>query len=316
MARKTTYSLCIHGGAGVITKENLSKEEKELIIKDLNASLSAGEEVLSKGGSAIDAVCAAVICLEDSEHFNAGKGAVYSRSGHHFLEASIMDGATLKAGALANSRNIKNPVEFAKTLMKRDDIVMISGKAADKLAKESGHEIVDNSFFNTDFRKEQWIQAKKLSGNATFLDHSNLKMGTVGAVAIDQCGNVASATSTGGMTNKIDGRIGDTALIGGGTYANNTTCAVSCTGIGEFFIRATAASLVSNLMEYGSLSLKEATKKAIEHQAKLGGEGGLIAIDYLGNIAMPYNSGGMYRGFISEHNNERKVFIWNEEENL
>ncbi|WP_299211570.1 isoaspartyl peptidase/L-asparaginase family protein [uncultured Aquimarina sp.] len=315
MSKKPTYTLCVHAGAGVITKENLSDSEKKLITEDIHASLSAGEEILSSGGSAVDAVCAAVVCLEDSKHFNAGQGAVYSRSGQHLLEASIMDGATLKAGALANTRRIKNPIEFAKTLLKRDDIVMISGEHADQLADELGHELVDNKYFDTVFRENQWILAKKLSGTATFLDHSNLKMGTVGAVALDAQGNLAAATSTGGMTNKLDGRIGDTAIIGCGTYAHNNTCAVSCTGIGEYFIRATVASLVSNLMEYDGLSLEEATKKAIhDHQGKLGGEGGLIAIDHLGNISMPYNSEGMYRGSINESTDERKVFIWEEDE--
>lgn len=314
MINKTGYKLCIHGGAGVITKENLSDSDKKLIVADLNASLEAGEAVLKNGGSAVDATCAAVESLENSIHFNAGKGAVYSRTGQHLLEASVMDGATFKAGALANSKRVKNPVQFAKTILQRDDVVFLSGDEADAIAEKSGHTMVDNHYFDSDFRKEQWKLAKKLDNDSTFLDHTNLKMGTVGAVAIDQNGNVAAATSTGGMTNKIDGRIGDTALIGSGTYANNKTCAVSCTGIGEFFIRATVASLVSNLMEYGGLSLKEATQKAIDHQEELGGEGGLIAVDAEGNIAMPYNSEGMYRGLICEHLNTKEIYIWDKKE--
>ncbi|QLE01890.1 isoaspartyl peptidase/L-asparaginase [Galbibacter sp. BG1] len=313
MSRKQKFSLCIHGGAGVISQDELSDKEKNLIVNDLRKSLAAGEKVLANGGSAVEAVCAAVESLENSEHFNAGKGAVYARGGKHFLEASVMEGANLQAGAVANSERVKNPVLFAKELLANKDVVMMSGTNADALAEKLGCEMVDNNYFDNDFRKKQWEQAKKLSEDAIFLDHSNLKMGTVGAVAIDMDGNVASATSTGGMTNKLDGRVGDTAIIGCGTYANNKTCAVSCTGIGEFFIRATVASLVSNLMEFGKLSLEEASRIAIhEHQGKMGGEGGLIAVGSDGKFTMPYNSGGMYRGFVT--NEEKKVFIWDEEE--
>ncbi|AJR04238.1 isoaspartyl peptidase/L-asparaginase family protein [Siansivirga zeaxanthinifaciens] len=316
MSKKTKYSLCIHGGAGVIIKNKLSTTDKNLIIADLKASIAAGENILNKGGSATDAVCAAVEVLENSMHFNAGKGAVYNRNGEHLLEASVMDGATLKAGALANSKRIKNPVLFAKTLLNRDDVVFISGDSVDALAGELGHPLVDNNYFDTSFRKEQWEFAQSLSDNTTFLDHTNLKMGTVGAVALDTHGNLAAATSTGGMTNKLDGRIGDSAIIGCGTYAKNKTCAVSCTGIGEFFMRATVASTVSHLMEYGGLSLEAAAHQAIhEHQAKLGGDGGLVAIDAQGNITMPYNSQGMYRAFVNEGSNKRGVFIWDEAEN-
>ncbi|MCM5661438.1 isoaspartyl peptidase/L-asparaginase family protein [Galbibacter mesophilus] len=313
MSKKQKFSLCIHGGAGVISKEELSDKEKKAIVKDLKKSLTAGEKILEKGGSAVDAVCAAVEALENSAYFNAGKGSVYARSGKHFLEASVMEGATLQAGAVANSERVKNPVLFAKELLKNKDVVMMSGTNADVFAEKLGCEMVENQYFDNDFRKKQWEQAKELSEDAIFLDHSNLKMGTVGAVAIDSDGNVASATSTGGMTNKLDGRVGDTAIIGCGTYANNKTCAVSCTGIGEFFIRATVASTVSNLMEYGQLSLEEASKIAIhEHQGKMGGEGGLIAVDKNGGFTMPYNSGGMYRGFVTD--SDKKVFIWDDEE--
>lgn len=317
MFKKINYSFCIHGGAGVITKGNLSDAEKKILLSDLNASLNEGEEILKKGGTSIDAVCAAVEFLENSERFNAGKGAVYSRSGQHFLEASLMDGATLKAGALANSKRIKNPILFAKTLLDNDDVVFVSGDSVDNLAEKWGHKMVDNKYFDTSFREKQWLFAKTHADKKTFLDHSILKMGTVGAVALDSFGNLASATSTGGMTNKLDGRIGDSAIIGAGTYANNKTCAVSCTGIGEFFIRATVASLVSHLMEFGGFSLEEASQKAIfEYQGKLGGDGGLIAIDSNGNISMPYNSEGMYRAFVSQGLNKRGVFIWNNEEKL
>ncbi|MCY2685517.1 isoaspartyl peptidase/L-asparaginase family protein [Salinimicrobium sp. TH3] len=315
MTKKTKYSLCIHGGAGVIDESTISAGEKELILQDLEKSLKAGEKILQEGGSAVDAVCAAVEHLENSEHFNAGRGAVYSRNGKHLLEASLMEGRELKAGALANSSKIKNPVKFAKSLMNRDDIVMISGKESDLLAEEMGHEIVENDYFHTSFRKEQWQQAQKYAADETFLDHSNFKKGTVGAVAMDSDGNLAAATSTGGMTNKMEGRIGDSAIIGCGTYANNNSCAVSCTGIGEFFIRATVASYVSNLMEFAGLSLEEASKKAIfDHHGKMGGDGGLVAVDGEGNISMTYNSAGMYRGFSTD--TTRKLFIWDKEEKI
>ncbi len=315
MTKKYKYSLCIHGGAGVIEKENLSQSDKDLILKDLDASLEAGEKILAAGGSAIDAVCAAVVVLENSRHFNAGKGAVYSRNGKHLLEASIMDGSNLKAGALANCSRVKNPVNFARTLMDRDDIIMISGDYADKFAAENGHELVDNSWFDTPFREEQWKQAKAMNTDETFLDHSNFKKGTVGAVAMDSQGNLAAATSTGGMTNKMEGRIGDSAIIGSGTYAQNKTCAVSCTGIGEFFMRATVASYVSNLMEFAGMSLEKAAEKAIhEHHGNLGGDGGLVAVDSEGNAIMSYNSAGMYRGYVNS--SERKIYVWDEEEKV
>lgn len=315
MTKHTPFALCIHGGAGVITPENLSEADKKLINADLMLALNAGEEILVKGGSAIDAVAAAVVALENSIHFNAGKGAVYTRTGKHLLEASIMDGATFKAGAVANSKRIKNPVLFAKSLLADENIVLLSGKGADKLAEETNHEMVENTYFDTNFRKEQLIEAQKISETGTYLDHTNLKMGTVGAVAIDQQGNIAAATSTGGMTNKLDGRIGDTAIIGAGTYANNKTCGVSCTGVGEYFIRGTVASMVSNLMEYGDKNLEQATEITIkEHLTQLGGEGGLIAIDYEGNVNFSFNSQGMYRGYVSEKTAEKKIYIWDNEE--
>lgn len=315
MTEHKPFALCIHGGAGVITPENLSEADKKLINADLILALNAGEEILEKGGSAIDAVAAAVVALENSIHFNAGKGAVYTRTGKHLLEASIMDGATLEAGAVANSRKIKNPVLFAKSLLKNENVVLVSGEGADKLAEQTNHEMVENNYFDTDFRKEQFIEAQKISETGTFLDHTNLKMGTVGAVAIDKLGNIAAATSTGGMTNKLDGRIGDSAIIGAGTYANNKTCGVSCTGVGEYFIRATVASMVSNLMEYGDKTLEQATEITVkQHLTQLGGEGGLIAIDNEGNVNFSFNSQGMYRGYVSQKTKEKKIYIWDDEE--
>jgi len=314
MTKHTPFALCIHGGAGVITPDNLSEEDKKLINADLILALHAGEEILVKGGSAVDAVAAAVVALENSIHFNAGKGSVYTRTGKHLLEASIMDGATLEAGAVANSRRIKNPVLFAKSLLKNENIVLLAGEGADALAEQTNHEMVDNTYFNTDFRRQQLIEAQRISETGTYLDHTNLKMGTVGAVAIDNQGNIASATSTGGMTNKLDGRIGDTAMIGAGTYANNKTCGVSCTGVGEYFIRATVASMVSNLMEYGDKTLEQSTEIVIDHLTKLGGEGGLIAIDNEGNVNFSFNSQGMYRGYVSEKTKEKKIYIWDNEE--
>ena len=317
MTKHTPFALCIHGGAGVITPENLSEADKKLINADLILALNAGENILAQGGSAIDAVAAAVVELENSIHFNAGKGAVYTRTGEHLLEASIMNGATLEAGAVANSRRIKNPVLFAKSLLENENIVLLAGKGADKLAEETNHEMVENDYFDTDFRKQQLIEAQQISETGTFLDHTNLKMGTVGAVAIDNNGNIAAATSTGGMTNKLDGRIGDTAIIGAGTYANNKTCGVSCTGVGEYFIRGTVASMVSNLMEYGDKTLEQATDITVKgHLTQLGGEGGLIAIDNEGNVNFSFNSQGMYRGYVSQKTNEKKIYIWDNEESL
>lgn len=305
------YKLLIHGGAGVITKQNITKAQKESVVSDLYACLSVGEIVLADGGSAVDAVSVAVESLENSLNFNAGVGSVFAHSGQHLLEASIMDGSTLKAGSVANCKQAKNPILLARHIMERDDIVMLSGEGADQEAKQRGFEIVPNHYFDSEFRKQQWEVARKKQG--VFLDHSDLKMGTVGAVAIDQKGNVAAATSTGGMTNKPDGRIGDTAIIGAGTFANNQTCAVSCTGTGEFFIRSVTAYDVSCLMEFGGHGLFTAGMKAIhERMAPLGGDGGLIAIDKNGHVAMPYNSEGMYRGMASP--GIRKVFIWDEEE--
>lgn len=312
MRHTTKFSLAIHGGAGVIQKEELSTEERQEIVQALQASLEAGAAVLRSGGTAVEAVCAAVTSLEDSPCFNAGKGAVYSRSGKHYLEASVMDGKDLRAGAVSNSMQIKNPVKMARILMERDDIVMLDGEGADQMARSYGLDMVENDHFDTPFRHQQWELAKKYAADQTFLDHTNFKKGTVGAVALDTHGNLAAATSTGGMTNKIDGRIGDTALIGCGTYADNKTCAISCTGTGEYFIRATVAATASHLMEFGGVPFEKATQLAIDKQGQLGGDGGLIAVDPQGNIHMPYNSEGMYRGSVTEQ--ESHIYIWEQPE--
>lgn len=305
------YKLLIHGGAGIITRNNITEAQKIKVIRELDKSLLAGQAILKGGGSAVDAVCAAVESMENSTSFNAGLGAVYAHSGHHLLEASVMDGATRNAGSVANCRHTKNPVLLAKHLLPQMDIVMLSGTGADRLADKIGLEMVPNTYFNTTFRKKQWEIARQKQG--MFLDHSNLKMGTVGAVAIDSSGNLAAATSTGGMTNKPDGRIGDSALIGAGTYAHNDVVAVSCTGTGEYFIRSVTAYDVACLMEYAGLELNEAGRKAIfERMAPLGGDGGIIAIDRNGNHAMSYNSEGMYRGWITA--DKKKIHIWEEEE--
>lgn len=305
------YKLLIHGGAGIITRNNITEAQKIKVIRDLDESLIAGKNILAGGGSAVDAVCTAVVYLENSASFNAGLGAIYAHSGRHLLEASVMDGVTRNAGSVANCQHVKNPVLLAKHLLPREDIVMLTGFGADRLADEIGLEMVPNAYFDTLFRKKQWEIAREKQG--MFLDHSNLKMGTVGAVAIDSNGNLAAATSTGGMTNKPDGRIGDTAMIGAGTYAHNDVAAVSCTGTGEYFIRSVTAYDVACLIEFAGFDLREAGRKAIfERMAPLGGDGGLIAIDRNGNHAMPFNSEGMYRGMITS--GEKKLFIWAEEE--
>lgn len=298
------HTIVIHGGSGTLRKENISPEKEAAYKKALEAALEKGYAILEKKGAAIDAVETAVNSLEDCTLFNAGKGSVFTAEGTHEMDASIMDGKTLSAGAVSLITGIKNPISLARRIMEKSDHVFLAGKGAMEFARNQGFEIVDASYFYDDFRHQQWLEIK---GSDKFqLDHSAKKdakparpadkLGTVGAVACDVHGNVAAATSTGGMTNKKWGRIGDSPMIGAGTYADNNTCAVSCTGSGEYFIRSVAAYHVSCLMKFKGLSLEEATQETIhEHVLKLGGDGGLIAVDAQGNIAMPFNTEGMYR---------------------
>lgn len=296
------FTIVIHGGAGTILKHDMTPELESKYKSGLNEALEGGSKLLERGGSAIDAVKIANKILEDNILFNAGRGSVFTNTGQHEMDASIMDGKDLSAGAVTCIYGIKNPVELAYRIMKNKQHVFLSGKGAIEFALKEGLQQEDQQYFFSEFRYKQW---KSISGTDEYLiDHSSVgdesnekKFGTVGAVALDINGNIAAATSTGGMTNKKFGRIGDTPVIGAGTYANNTTCAISCTGHGEIFLKAVAAYDVSCLMEYKGLSLKDAMNTVVHKKLiTLGGEGGMIGVDAKGNFAMLFNSEGMYRG--------------------
>lgn len=297
---KGKFALVIHGGAGTIERGKMTAEKDQEYRSGLENSLKAGHTVLQGGGSSLDAVEAAVRVLEDDPHFNAGKGAVFTSAGTNELDAAIMDGKTLQAGAVSVLQHIRNPIELARMVMERSPHVMLSSEGAEKFAVEQGIHLVDQKYF---FTQERWdalqkIRAAEKNRHAAGKITDQDRHGTVGAVALDQDGNLAAATSTGGTTNKRPGRVGDSPSIGGGTYANNATCAVSGTGDGEYFIRATVAHDVSALMEYRGMKLADATQTALAKVAKLGGTGGLIAVDKEGNIALPFNTAGMYRGHV------------------
>lgn len=299
------FTIAIHGGAGTISKQSMTPETETAYLKGLSDALNAGYTVLEKGGDALDAVKASVIELENKILFNAGKGSVFTKTGTHEMDASIMDGRDLSAGAVAAVTNIRNPIELAYSVMKKSEHVFMSGKGAEEFAKQHGVAFEPDEYFFSQFRYDQW-QAMKDSDDSA-LDHNVIpeamnekKFGTVGAVACDVNGNLAAATSTGGMTNKQFGRIGDSPIIGIGTYANNKTCAISCTGHGEPFIKAVAAYDVSCLMEYKGLSLEDAMNIVVMNKlVKIDGEGGMIGVDAKGNASLIFNSAGMYRGFCS-----------------
>lgn len=300
------FRLAIHGGAGVILRENLSAEDEKAYHEKLTEALQAGHQVLKNGGKSLDAVETAIKILEDSPLFNAGKGAVFTSDGTVELDAAVMDGATLAAGSVAGTKHIKNPISLARLVMEKSPHVMMVGNGAEKFAQKQGMTLVDQKYFFTKRRFEQLQKEKaKESKKTSFLKtqlHDENKFGTVGAVALDKTGNLAAGTSTGGTTNKKFGRVGDAPIIGAGTYANNQTCAVSATGHGEYFIRAVVAYDISALMQYQKLSLKDASDKVImDKLVKFGGAGGVICIDKDGNIAMPFNTPGMYRGSIDEN---------------
>ena len=299
----STYALAIHGGAGTILSSNMTPELKAAYEDALREALGAGFSVLEKKGSSLDAVIEATKALEDNILFNAGRGSVFTRKGTHEMDASVMEGRNLLAGAVAGVQNIRNPVELAAEVMKNSQHVFLCGDGAKEFALERGIALVPESYFYSEFRYKQWQKARDT--DQYVLDHSTVKIealmrdkkfGTVGAVACDAEGNLAAATSTGGMTNKNYGRIGDTPIIGIGTYANNATCAISCTGHGELFMRAVAAYDVSAMMEYGNLSLEDAMNEVVMVKLKnIGGEGGMIGVDASGKISMYFNSEGMYR---------------------
>lgn len=292
-----TFSIAIHGGAGTLVKGMMTPEKEIAYKKALEFALDLGYDILKGGGSAIDAVEKAVVALEDSPLFNAGKGSVFTADGTHEMDAAIMDGKTLNAGAVSLISGIKNPVTLSRDVMEKSEHIFLAGEGALKFAKSLGYRLEKDDYFYDEFRYQQWQQIKDTDNFQ--LDHSlkkDSKFGTVGAVACDQSGNIAAATSTGGMTNKRFGRVGDSPMIGVGNYANNTTCAVSCTGSGEYFIKGVVAYDVSCLMEYKGLSLIDAASEVVNNRLlKIGGDGGLIAVDVHGNIAMPFNTEGMYR---------------------
>jgi beta-aspartyl-peptidase (threonine type) len=299
--------LAIHGGAGTIERSKMTPEKEREYRAGLERALTAGYEILKRGGSSLDATEAAVRVLEDDPHFNAGRGSVFTSAGTNEMDASIMDGKTLKAGAVGSVQHIKNPINLARLVMEKSPHVMLDCAGAEAFATENGVELVDQKYF---FTQERWDALQKIkaaeknrTGGAgkSFLITDQDRHGTVGAVALDKDGNLTAATSTGGTTNKMPGRIGDTPVIGAGTYANNQTCAVSCTGDGEYFIRAVAAYEVSALMQYRGIKLQEAAQDALDTVKQLGGTGGLIAIDKNGEIALPFNTNGMYRGYIDSN---------------
>lgn len=313
---KQKIALAIHGGAGTIVKSKMTAELEKAYKEALSVALQKGFELLAAGGSSLDAVEIAVRELEDSPLFNAGKGAVFTAEGKNELDASIMYGKDLSAGAIAEVGCIKNPIVAARAVMEKSGHVMLAGRGAEEFARLHGLEIVDQHYFFTKERWEALQHLRETDPNATDLDHGSgkatlkklkeEKFGTVGAVALDVSGYLAAATSTGGMTNKKWGRVGDSPIIGAGTYANHL-CAVSCTGWGEYFLRLCAAKTVADLMEYKGYSLTRATNEVIlKKLPQLGGDGGLIAVDAKGSVAMPFNTEGMYRGYVK---NNGKVVV-------
>ncbi len=312
--KKAEYAIVIHGGAGTILKADLTPAQEAEYLKALNGALDIGEAILKGGGTALEAVEKTISFLEDNPLFNAGKGAVFTHAGTVELDASVMDGASQNAGAVGGVNIVKNPIRAAIAVMQKSPHVMLTGKGADEFAIEQGLDTVPNSYFHTERRWEslQKLKAKENNKSGMVTELSESKFGTVGCVALDKNGNIVAGTSTGGMTNKRWGRVGDSPIIGAGTYADNKTCGVSCTGHGEFFIRYAVAHDVAARMEYLKENVVEASDFVINKKLKeKGGEGGLIALDNKGNIAMPFNSEGMYRGFAKP--GQRVVKIYKEQ---
>jgi len=293
------YGLVVHGGAGVIERAAMKPELEAQYRAKLGEALAAGYAILDRGGPALDAVVAVINLLEDSPLFNAGKGAVFTADGRCELDASIMDGRTRAAGAVAGLHHIRNPINLARDVMEKSPHVMLIGDGAEQFARSLGYDFVPNEYFQTDFRRQQLLQAKEKETAATRGTAARFsreqKYGTVGCVALDRAGNLAAGTSTGGMTNKKFGRVGDAPIIGAGTYADNATCAVSATGWGEFFIRTAVAHDIAARMEYKGDDLRTAAAATLAKVAALGGDGGVIGLDARGNVAMDFNTPGMYR---------------------
>ncbi len=307
------FAIIIHGGAGTILKKNMTPEKEAAYKAKLEEAIRVGYNILKNGGSSLDAVEKTINVLEDSPLFNAGKGAVFTNAETNELDASIMDGKTLNAGASAGTTTVRNPINLARAVMEKSKHVMLSGKGAEIFAEEQGLTLVDPSYFHTENRLESLKRVKeretqktnKIDTESAYLDFydadiKNAKFGTVGCAALDKNGNLAAGTSTGGMTNKRYGRIGDAPIIGSGTYANNATCAVSSTGWGEYFIRAQVAHDISALMEYKGLSLKDAAKIVLDKVKTLGGDGGIVAVDKNGNMVADFNTAGMYRATMND----------------
>ncbi len=314
------FGIVIHGGAGTILKENMGDSLEGAYKAKLKEAISVGYEILKNGGTSLDAVTNTINVMEDSPLFNSGKGAVFTHEGRNELDASIMDGKTLNAGAVAGVRHIKNPINLALDVMQKSEHVMLYGAGAEEFAKGLGYEMMDTSYFYTQNRyeslqrvleKEKLKNERKISFEDSYIKNS--KFGTVGCAALDKNGNLAAGTSTGGMTNKRWNRIGDAPIIGAGTYANNATCAVSSTGWGEFFIRSVVAYDISALMEYKGMTLQQAATEVIQKKVPaLGGDGGIVAIDKDGNVAMEFNTAGMYRASMNSKG-ELVIKIYKEE---
>jgi beta-aspartyl-peptidase (threonine type) len=310
-------TIVIHGGAGTIKRENMTPEKEKAYQEVMKTALDSGYSVLEKGGKSLDAVIAAIKVMEDSPLFNAGKGSVFTNEGKNEMDASIMDGSNLMAGSVAGVTTIKNPITAAYTVMTKSEHVMLIGKGAEKFAAEQGLEIVDPSYFFDSTRYKQLLKLKeKELGKQAILDAfedpfiKDRKFGTVGAVALDQFGNIAAGTSTGGMNNKKFGRVGDAPIIGAGTYAKNNTCGVSGTGWGEYYIRLSVAHDISAMMEYAGLTLEQAADSVIMKKLPaLGGDGGMIGLDRQSNITMKFNTEGMYRGYMKKRG-EAQVLIY------
>ena len=296
---KNKIAIVIHGGAGIILKENISKTKEDSITNKLDEAISKGWALLKNGGSSELAVIETIKILEDSPLFNAGKGSVFNSNGKVENDASIMRGSDLGAGASSGTSNVKNPITLASDVMNHSEHVFLSGKGAENFAKERNLDIVDNKYFHTDFRYNQLLNKKDEN-----------KYGTVGCVAIDINGNIVAGTSTGGMTNKKWGRIGDSPIIGAGTYANNNTCGISSTGSGEYFIRTVAAFQVSSIMENKNMELRKAMHEVIHKKiGEIGGDGGMIGIDKNSNVVMDFNTPGMYRAFVNK-DGEKEILLY------
>lgn len=310
---RAEYAMAIHGGAGTIKKENMSAEREAAIREVLNEALTVGETILKNGGSSLDAVEATIMVMENSPYFNAAKGAVFTNARKNEMDASIMDGRDKNAGAVGGVTVVKNPILAARAVMEKSNHVLLTGEGANQFSKEQGLEIVDPEYF---FTQERWESLQKAKANDLGLNDfetpfHDYKFGTVGAAALDKAGNLAAGTSTGGMTNKKWNRIGDSPIIGAGTYADNNTCAISSTGHGEYFIRYAVAHDISAMMEYKGTDFQKAADIVINEKLKTaGGDGGVIGVDKYGNVAMPFNTAGMYRGFVKP--GERKVLIYKE----